>query len=205
MRVLDLEQGTEEWRLARNGVITGTSLKQALGRTKKDFIYELIAETIAPVDESYVTEAMERGTDMQSEALARYEAEVGIFTEEVGFCLHDEFDWLGFSPDALIKTKGKYTKIIEIKCPASKTQVKYLAEKGIPSEYRPQVLQAFIVCDTATELDFVTYDPRISIPALQLNIVTVTREEMQSEIDETMELLKQFREDWVTLESRLIF
>lgn len=205
MRILDLEQGTEEWLEARAGVITGTSRKQALAKNSKDFIYELIAENIAPTPETYVSEAMERGTDTESEAIQAYEAHTGILTEEVGFCLHSTHDWLGLSPDRLIKKKGRYVKGVEVKCPASKTQVKYLIEKGIPSEYRAQVLQYFTVCETLQELDFVTYDPRITIQELQLNIVTVKREDVQEELDEDMTLLLEFRRKWQDLETNLIF
>lgn len=205
MRKLNLQQGSEEWADARAGVITGTSLKQALGKTSKDFIYELIAENIAPTPENYVSEAMERGSDTESEAIQAYEAHTGILTEEVGFCLHSEYDWLGLSPDRLIKENGKYVKGVEVKCPATKTQVKYLIEKGIPSEYRCQVLQYFIVCEDLQELDFVTYDPRITIQDLRLNIVTVTREELADELEITMADLLKFRDKWQTLETNLIF
>lgn len=205
MRILNLEQGSQEWHDARAGVITGTSLKQAMGRTSKDFMYELIAENIAPTPESYVSEAMERGSDTESEAIGAYEAHTGVLTEEVGFCLHSEYDWLGLSPDRLIKEKGKYVKGVEVKCPATKTQVKYLVEKGIPSEYRFQVLQYFLVCEDLQELDFVTYDPRITIQDLRLNIVNVKRKDIEKELSDTMELLLDFREKWQDLETNLIF
>lgn len=205
MRILKLEQGSPEWIEARAGVITGTSLKQALGKTSKDYIYELIAETVAPEADSYVTEAMERGTELENEAIQRYELETGTITEEVGFCLHDTHDWLGLSPDRLIKEKGKYKKAVEVKCPATKTHLKYIAEDKIPSEYWYQVLQYFIVCDTLIELDFVSYDPRVTIENLQFKIITVTRKELQEDIETAEKDLLSFREKWVEINNTLTF
>lgn len=205
MRVLDLQQGTQEWLDARAGVITGTTLKKVCGKDASGFMYELIAQTVAPTDEHFVSDDMERGTEMEPEAIQAYEAETGVLTEEVGFCLHDEYDWLGLSPDRLIKKKGKYVKAVEVKCPASKTQIKYIAEGGIPTEYRHQVLQYFIVCETLQELDFVTYDPRITIEALQLNIQTVTRKDLQDQIDNTLAILAEFREKWEAANNKLTF
>lgn len=200
-----MEQGTDEWREARAGVITGTRLKKACAKDPTDFIYELVAETIAPTEDTYVSDAMERGTELEPEAIEAYEAETGILTEEVGFCLHDEYDWLGLSPDRLIKTKGKYTKAVEAKCPGAKTQLKYISEGGIPTEYRHQVLHYFIVCDTLKELDFITYNPDISIERLQLHIVTVTREQLQPQIENTLEILGEFRKQWDIINDRLTF
>ena len=36
-------------------------------------MYELIAEEIAPLEENYVTPAMQRGTDLEPEAIQLYE------------------------------------------------------------------------------------------------------------------------------------
>ena len=205
MRIISVEQGTAEWHAVRAGVITGTGLKNACKKDATDYIYELIAETVAPTEEQWANAAMERGTELEPLAIEAYEAETGELTEEVGFCLHEEYDWLGLSPDRLIKRKGKYVKGVEVKCPASKTQLKYIAEGGIPTEYRHQVLMYFIVCDTLKELDFVTYDPRIAIDRLRLNIVNVTRKELQPQIDSTMEILAEFRKEWELINDKLTF
>lgn len=206
MRILDLEQGTQEWKNARVGVITGTRLKQVLSPTSsKSLLYELLAESLAPAKENGTSEEMERGSELEYEAVSMYEAISGNLTESVGFCLHDEYDWLGVSPDALVKVGKKYKGGVEIKCPDTKTHIKYLVENKIPSEYRPQVLQYFIVNTDLEWLDFVSYDPRIDLDEMKIVIVRVTREELQDEIDVAMSKLFAFREKWVALQAKYIF
>lgn len=204
MRVLNLEQGTQEWLDARTGVITGTRLKQVLGTQSKALLYELIAESLAPAKDGGTSEAMERGSELESDALMVYEA-TGTVTEQVGFVLHDEYDWLGLSPDALVKKGKMYIGAVEIKCPDTKTHIKYLEEAKIPSEYRAQVMQYFLVCDTLEWLDFVSYDPRIQVPEYQMSIVRVTREELEDELDVARGKLEKFRAKWEELESKYIF
>lgn len=205
MRILDLEQGSDSWLEARNAVITGTRLKAVLGATPKTLLYELIAEQLAPAKGVDTNEAMERGSELEEDALALYEMTRGINTETVGFVLHNEYDWLGVSPDALVKVDKKYKGAVEIKCPDTKTHIKYLVEGKIPTEYRAQVLQYFLVCDTIEWLDFVSYDPRISLPELQLSVVRVTRDELDAELDVAMGKLLAFRTKWEELTSKYIF
>jgi hypothetical protein len=128
MQILDLQQGSQEWINARLGVITGTRLKSVLGTASKSLLYELLAESLAPVKESGTSEEMERGSELEYDALITYEGVTGNLTEGVGLCLHDDYDWLGVSPDALVKVGKKYLGAVEIKCPDTKTHIKYLVE-----------------------------------------------------------------------------
>jgi len=64
MNIIQVTQGTQEWLEARAGVITGTRLKSVMSNrkdTRQNLICELIAEKIAPIPESYQSDAMERG------------------------------------------------------------------------------------------------------------------------------------------------
>lgn len=205
MKVLPFEQGSDEWKEARIGVITGTRLKQVLGTQSKSLLYELIAETLAPTPEGMTNEAMERGVELESDARMLYESTTGYTMEEVGFCLHDDHDWLGVSPDGLFKEKKKYVGAVEIKCPNTKTHIEYLIEKKVPAEYRAQVLQYFIVNENLEWLDFVSYDPRIQIPEMQMSIVHVLREDVQDEIGVAWGKLYDFRAKWEKLTEQYIF
>lgn len=205
MKILDVQQGTEEWKAARLGVITGTRLKCVLGKASKTLLYELLAESLAPVKENGASEEMERGVEYEYEAVNTYEAITGNLTEGVGLCLHDAYDWLGVSPDALVKVGKKYTGAIEVKCPDTKTHIKYLVENKIPSEYKAQVLQYFIVNTDLEWLDFVSYDPRIDLDEMKIAIIRVTREELKEDIEAAMEKLFKFREQWEKLQAKYIF
>lgn len=204
MRVLEIQQGTEEWYATRNAVVTGSEVKRVYGTQSKDYMYELIANALAPAKEKWANEAMERGSELESDALTLYEIEKQD-TEKVGFVLHDEYDWFGVSPDALVKKGKKYVGAVEIKCPDTKTHIKYLEEQKIPAEYKAQVMQYFLVCDSIEWLDFVSYDPRIQIEEHQLAIIRVTREELKDELDVAMGKLLKFREKWEELQTKYIF
>jgi len=204
MRVLHMEQGSTEWLAARSGVITGTRLKQVLGTQSKSLLYELLAESLAPKKEMFVSEEMENGTIYEADAITLYEITTGRFTSSVGFVLHEKYDWLGVSPDGLFKEGKNYVGAVEVKCPDTKTHVKYLVENKIPIEYRAQVLQYFLVCDSLEWLDFISYDPRIQLPEMQLAIIRVTREELKDELDVAMGKLLDFREKWEALNDKYL-
>lgn len=205
MRILDVQQGTDAWHSARNGVITGTRLKQVLGRASKSLLYELIAESLVSKNDLDATEAMERGSELESDAIMLYEAISGYGVDAVGFVLHSDHDWIGVSPDGLIKQKGKYVGAVEVKCPDTKTHIKYLDEGKIPSEYKAQVLMYFIVCDSIEWLDFVSYDPRIQLPEMQVSITRVTREELAEDIEVAMAKLTKFRISWEKILDKYLF
>jgi len=101
---------------------------------------------------------------------------------------HSKYDWLGFSPDGLVKDgNGKYTHAIEIKCPNTSTHVKYIRMGGIPNEYKYQIFGAFIVCQDLMSLDFISYDTRFGIKPM--HIYTIRREDIFKEISETVSLI----------------
>lgn len=205
MRIINVEQRSEEWLESRTGVITGTRLKSAFATDPKSLIYELIAERLAPAKESVATESMERGAQLEEDALVVWESATGYTATTIGFVLHDTYDWLGCSPDALVQENGKYVGAVEVKCPDTKTHVKYMVENKIPSEYKYQVLNYFLVCDTIEWLDFVSYDPRIESEDMQLVTVRVTREELQEELDDVTQKLLAFRKKWEAIEETIIF
>ena len=205
MKILDLKQGTPEWLSARKGVITGTQLKTVMGRTAKDFMYDLIAQQVSPLPAQYESEHMEHGLLYEDEAIEKYEAETGLITEKVDFCLHEERHWHGLSPDRLVSKEGKYLGAVEVKCPTPKVHLKYVATKEIPAEYKWQVVNYFLVNEEQEWLDFVSYCPQIQIPNLRLSITTVTREQLEEDIEKAEEKLVEFRKDWSALEEKLLF
>lgn len=80
-------------------------------------------------------EAMERGTELEPEAVADFESATGLKIRPVGFArsLHGLF---GCSPDGLIvgETCG-----LEGKCPVPSTHLQYRRAGVLPDEYRFQV------------------------------------------------------------------
>ena len=172
MRVLDHEQGTQEWLTSRLGCPSGSGFDKIITSTGKPstqsegYINQLIAELITGKPTEFrVTEAMERGTELEPMAREFYELASGNEVQEVGFCLHDVLR-CGVSPDGLTEDGG-----LEIKCPAPHNHVAYLREGKLPTKYKQQVMGCLWV--TGRDWwDFVSYHE--SMPAL---IVRVHRDE----------------------------
>jgi len=142
MKILEMEQGTQEWLEARLGCPSGSGFSKLItasgtpSSSAESYINDLIAELITGESTPFhVTEWMQRGTELEPFARMNYELETDREVTEVGFCMHDILR-CGVSPDGLIGDDGG----IEIKCPKPSTHVKYLRKGTLPSEYKAQVM-----------------------------------------------------------------
>ena len=119
MIVLDVEQGSPEWYEARLGIPTASRFGSILtAKTRKyakgavTYRNELVAEWILgfPLDDAS-TDWMDRGSDMEADAVSYYEFQRDVEVERVGFVLRDDRK-VGASPDGLVGSDGG----LEIKC-----------------------------------------------------------------------------------------
>lgn len=128
MKVLHLEQGSDAWLLARAGVCTASRFGDArakLSRASKngvagdpassalDYAWAIALERIAgkPVDESFSTWQMKRGTELEPHARLAYELQTGLLASESGIAFTDCGAY-AYSTDGLCGDDG----LIEIKC-----------------------------------------------------------------------------------------
>lgn len=136
MKILDINQGTPEWIEARRAMITGTKMDSVMGSALDRLMLacELIAEEATEQSKAFkVTPEMERGTDEEVFARKHFEKITGNIVKEIGFCISDEFAYLGVSGDGWIKHKGVLDEALEIKSPDTKNAVFYkLADKLSP-------------------------------------------------------------------------
>jgi hypothetical protein len=162
MIVYDFEQGSPEWCRARCGVVTASHFSDILSdKTLKPlkadaYLNRLAAETVlgTPLDESIRSGFVERGIDMEAEAVRFYEFSRGVDTDPVGFCLRDD-KRVGCSPDRLIGTDGG----LEIKVPAAHTHVSYMLDNDeLVAAYRGQV-QGALWLTGRKWWDIVSYHP----------------------------------------------
>lgn len=178
MIVHDMDQRTPEWHKARLGKFTASRAKDMLATIKsgeaaarRDLKVQLVLERLTgqPQEGGYVNSDMQRGTDMEPDAFAAYEALTGELALPVGFVSHDSL-MAGCSPDGRV---GNFRGVLELKCPKSATHLGYLKGRSLPSDYRGQVTHAMWI--TGAEFcDFVSFDDRF--PAdLQLFHVRVKR------------------------------
>ena len=200
-----IEQGSKEWLELRLGKVTASRIADVLAKGKsgealsrEDYRYELVVQRLTgDPGESFTNAAMEWGTATEPQARIAYEAQADVFVEQVPFVLHPTIEWFGCSPDGLIGDKG----LLEIKCPNSKTHIKYLNAGKPPAKYVPQ-MQCQMAVTGRQWCDFVSFDPRLP-GDLQLFVVRLDRDEdyiksMEAEVvkflDEVATMYKQLKE-----------
>ena len=159
-----IDQRSREWFAARLGVPTASEAhklvtpKGKLSTQAEGYMHALIAELMLghPI-ESPATAYMIRGTELEEAAMRAYEFTSGNETEDGGFVTTDDGHY-GCSPDRLIGSVG----LLELKCPAPHTHVRYLIEGCMDDEKRPQVQMQLLV--TGREwVDLVSYHPELPI------------------------------------------
>jgi hypothetical protein len=173
MRIINHEQGTQEWLTSRLGCPSGSGFDKIITASGKpstqseSYINQLIAELMTG-ETTYVkvTDAMQRGTELEPMARKFYELASGNSVMEVGFCKHDTLE-CGVSPDGLVGDEGG----LEIKCPSPSWHCAYLRAGKVPTKYIQQV-QGCMWITGRQWWDFVSYHE--TMPAL---IVRVERDD----------------------------
>jgi hypothetical protein len=141
-------------------------------------IDELIAEEQVgiPDDDDFMSEEMQRGIDMEPLAIQEYSNITGQEVEHPCLIQSQDWDILCQSPDGYVGTTGA----VEIKCPKTKTHIKYIRMGKIPNEYKEQVWSYFLVNPDLQWLDFVSYDPRLAVKPIW--ILRIKREDIAEEL-----------------------
>lgn len=204
MKILNNDQNSEAWFDDRLGKITGSKFKDILvkrGNNKKIGFYQLIADKLATTD-GY-TDAMERGHELEPEALKVFSEKTGKEIEQVGLCVADFNDDIALSPDGLIKVNGKYLEAVEVKCLSSARHLQAHFEQEVPDEYYEQLVQYFIVNEDLERLYFVFFDPRIS--ALPIHWITIERKDVEDDVKKYREYQEEVIKEANELLSSLMF
>lgn len=174
-----IEQGTKEWLSMRGGCVGASRIIDVMAKskdgeaaTRKNYKAQLIAERLTgQAQESFTSDAMKRGTELEPVARAMYEVKTGNFVDQVGFIIHPDIAYAGASPDGLIDSDG----LVEIKCPNTATHIEYLKERKPPRNYMLQ-MQWQMECTGRKWCDWVSYDDRLP-ERLQMMIVRVERDQ----------------------------
>lgn len=189
MKIIDCQQGTPEWHLARAGKVTASCISDVMAKIKtgeaaarRDYKATIVAEILTGTGQgdSYISPPMQWGMDQEPYARAAYEVAKSVLVDQVGFVLHPTIERAGMSPDGVVGGG-----LVEIKCPKTATHIQYLLSGKVPAQYQPQMLWQ-MACAEAPWVDFVSFDPRLS-PELQLFVVRYDRDEarikeMESEV-----------------------
>lgn len=156
----NVEGGSEEWKALRLGLPTSSQFHRILTpKTLKPssqasgYVAEIIAEWALgePVDGGS-SQFMERGTEMEARARARYEFDHEVDVKPGGFVTLGS-GLVGCSPDGLIGGDGG----LELKVPGAKKHVEYLL--GDPAtQYRLQIQGSLWIAEREF-WDFLSFNP----------------------------------------------
>jgi hypothetical protein len=175
--ILDVVQGSDDWRAARKGLVTASVFSTvmasgkdggvSIGRTK--LLHKLAAETITGEvsPEGYQSQAMMKGSAMESEARESYARRKGVEVQQVG--LVKNFGGLkacGASPDGLLGFDGG----LEIKIATEAHILIPMLQRpaAMPSEHRAQIQGGMWICERSW-WDLTIYHHR-SMPAVDIRI-----------------------------------
>lgn len=187
MKIIECEQGSDAWRIARAGKITASEAKAILTPKfeKKDskavntFLGRKLAERWlqAPIPEDEIDFApVEWGKILEAEARPMLNCVYGYNFKKAGLIVSDG-GFTACSPDGLGDGIG-----CEIKSPLIQTHCKYCALGVVPEDYIVQVHFSLYVSGLPTWI-FMSY--RRNMPPL---IIEVKRdEEIISKIDEAVD------------------
>lgn len=157
MLEIDLQQGTDEWRMARLGSVGASRMSDLLSKTtvgRANLMSELLCERMSGrPTEGYVSAAMQAGTEMEPEARAAYWLKSGNKVTEVGLIRHPRITQSHCSPDGLVGHLG----MIEIKCPQRSAHLETLLSQRVPKKYLPQ-LHWQLACTDRDWVDYVSYN-----------------------------------------------
>ena len=178
MRIIDCIQGSEEWLKARCGIPTSSNFDKIVttkgepSKQREKYLYRLAVERITKrSEETYQSEAMLKGKELEEEARKLYEMVNKVKVKQVGFCLEEKPGY-GCSPDGII---GK-TGMLEVKCPLGSTHVSYLLTGGLVMDYWQQ-LQGQLLVTGNLWVDVMSY-----FPGMKPLIVRVKRDKKFIEV-----------------------
>lgn len=178
MRIIECEQGSPEWYMARLGKVSASRIadvtaktKTGYGASRANYMAELLVERLTgqPTDK-YVSDAMQWGKEQEAQARDIYQLMRNVEVQQVGLVLHPTIDMACASPDGLVGNDG----LVEIKCPNTATHIQTLLDEAIDLRYIKQ-MQFQMACTGRLWCDYVSFDPRL--PAeMQLFIARVERD-----------------------------
>ncbi len=191
-------QGSDEWHRLRLGIPTASCFDRIITTKKAEpsaqagaYMMDLLAELVLgrPI-EKVSTSWMQRGNELEAEAVSYYEFQTDSETMPVGFVTNDA-GTIGASPDRLV-TKDL---LLEAKCPSPGEHLAYvLGKSGVDAEYRVQ-LQGQLYITEAKTVDIISYHPHMPHA-----IVRVERDEefikkLSAELDKFVAILAAKRDE----------
>ena len=194
---LETEQGSILWRTARMGIPTTSEFKRivtASGKastSQRPYVAELLAEWALAEEWSDFggNEWTERGTALEPEARKWYEFQTGVEYRQTGLWYRNADRLVAGSPDG-INDQGIP---LELKCPAPKTHIMWLADGQLPRDHVVQVQGQMWVLGVE-EAHFMSYCPNLPALLLQVESDWAIQRALDNEVPRFIEMMLKRRE-----------
>jgi hypothetical protein len=164
MRIVECEQGTEEWFRARAGMPTASEFSTVMAsgkagaesKTRRTYMLKLAGEILTgePM-ESFSNAHMERGKAIEDEARNLYAFAADVEPRQVGFVVNGP---KGCSPDSLVGEVGA----VEIKTKLPHLLIDALLKDEFVPEHKAQCQGVLWVAEREW-IDLVVYWPRLPL------------------------------------------
>jgi hypothetical protein len=211
MRIIDCDQGTDQWFRARMGMPTASEFSTVMAKgkdggaskTRETYMLKLAGEILTgePMD-SFSNGHTERGKEMEAEARELYAFMRDCEPERVGFIVNGD---MGCSPDSLVGEDGA----VEIKTKLPHLQIKCLLSEKLPAEHRAQC-QGILLVTGRKWIDFVSYWPGLPLHVIRETPdeeyqakLTAAIEAFNVELAETVERIRRMAGEPSPLKSQL--
>lgn len=186
MKIIEIEQGSADWKQLREGRLTGTKIGSIYAKSRKADemfdtskhllgFYELLAERLTDSDD--LSSSVERGKALESEALEVASDELGIEFVHGNVWELDKNH---------IESPDGYTEdlkiAIEIKCLASSRHIQAIYDDRPPIEYVAEYANYFLVNKDLEMLIVYLYDPRFIEPKLRTHYWFLNRVDLMPQI-----------------------
>ena len=112
MRIITATQRTPAWYAARTGRVTASAISKVLAgkqtKARRGYISDLVLdlEGVPNRDDEDTPPWFIDGIFYEKHALGWYQWKRDVDVMAFGFCVHDDFDWLGCSPDGAVGAGG---------------------------------------------------------------------------------------------------
>lgn len=160
MIVHAVKQGSADWLRLRGGIPTASAFDQIvtpkgkLSTARERYMNTLLAERImGKATTEYVSTWMNRGSALEADAVAYYEAQRDLDTTVIGFITNDA-QTIGASPDRFVGDGG----LLEIKAPREHVHVAYMLGGDVDKSHLPQVLGQLWITGRAW-IDIMSFHP----------------------------------------------
>jgi len=197
----DVIQGSDQWLVEKAGKVSASNFdkifttkgEKTASATRKSYLYQLVGERISGVpEESFKSDWMQRGTDLEGDARSVFEERTGLFVAQVGMIYLNDKKTISCSPDGLVGDDQG----LELKCPKLSTMIGYKLGKKLPTAYVQQV-QGSLMVSGRDAWHFLSYHPAVEefriLVERDEKYITLLREAVEEFDAEVVELVNRLK------------